>query len=123
MEAMACGVPCILPDWSAFGDWAKGAAALIPCTSTALQSFSPSVNVIGGVADEKQFVAALDLMYREKDHRLNVGQYGRGRVCESRFQWKTIGDQWIEALDSLFVEKPVVSTEIWQDLKATEVQV
>lgn len=48
MEAMACSVPCILPDWSAFGDWAAGAAALVPCTSTAPQTFSPTVNVIRG---------------------------------------------------------------------------
>jgi glycosyltransferase involved in cell wall biosynthesis len=34
MEAMACGVPCILPDWSAYGDWARDAAVLVPCTST-----------------------------------------------------------------------------------------
>ena len=123
MEAMACKVPCILPDWAALGDWAKGAAAMIPCTSTALQSFSPTVNVIGGIADEKQFIAALDKLYREKEHRQLIGELGYQRVTEPRFNWNVIGEQWLEALDSLFAEKTQeASTEIWK-VKANTVEV
>lgn len=124
MEAMACGVPCILPDWAAFGEWARGAAMLVPCTSTAPQSFSPSVNVIGGVADEKLFIAALDKCYREKDHREAVGSYGMARILEDRFRWETIGARWVELLDTLFAGKQSEdSGEIWQDLKTTEIEV
>jgi D-inositol-3-phosphate glycosyltransferase len=118
MEAMACGVPCILPDWSAFGDWAKGAAAMVPCTSTAPQTFSPTVNVIGGIADEKAFVAALDALYRDKNHRELIGSLGYKRVSEDRFRWDVIGERWVSLLNSVFEPpKPLVSDEIWQELK------
>jgi len=116
-------VPCILPDWSAFGDWASGACALVPCTSTALQTFSPTVNVIGGVADEKAFVQALDTLYRDSSHRELVGSLGMSRVGEDRFRWDTIGNQWVALLESLFAPAaPLVSGEIWQDLKTPSAQ-
>lgn len=122
LEAMACRVPCIVPEWAALGEWAKGAAAMIPCTSTAPQSFSPVVNVIGGIADEKMFIAALDTLYRDVQHRAAVANLGYARACELRFRWSAIGEQWIAALDALFV-MPTATVEIWQDLKASEVQV
>jgi glycosyltransferase involved in cell wall biosynthesis len=119
MEAMACSVPCILPDWSAFGDWAVGAAALVPCTSTALQTFSPTVNVVGGVADEKAFVQALDTLYRDKSHRELVGSLGMSRISDQTFRWDYIGQRWLELLDSIFTPPtPLIGEEIWQDLKA-----
>lgn len=118
MEAMACGVPCVLPDWSAHGDWAKGAAAMVPCTSTALQTFSPSVNVIGGVADEKAFIEALDLMYRDRQQRELIGSLGFQRVSEERFRWDNIGEQWLNVLDLvLSPPAPRVTGDVWQELK------
>lgn len=118
MEAMACKVPCILPEWSAFGDWAKGAAALVPCTSTALQSFSSTVNVIGGVADERAFIEALDLLYRDKQHRELVSSLGYARVLEPRFRWQSIGELWVDLIDKVITPpEPIVTGEIWQELK------
>lgn len=123
MEAMACKVPCILPEWSAFGDWAKGAAALVPCTSTALQTFSPTVNVIGGVAGEREFVEALDVLYRDRGHRQVIAQRGFERVSEPRFRWETIGQQWIEVINSVVTPAaPIVGNEIWQELKSEAVR-
>lgn len=123
MEAMACKVPCILPEWSAFGDWAKGAAALVPCTSTALQTFSPTVNVIGGVAGEREFVEALDVLYRDRGHRQVIAQRGFERVSEPRFRWEIIGQQWIEVISSVVTPAaPIVGNEIWQELKSEAVR-
>lgn len=117
MEAMACGVPCIVPEWSALGDWAKGAAAMVPCTSTALQTFSPTVNVIGGVADERAYVEALDKLYREKAHRELVGSLGLSRVSEPRFRWDNIGQRWLDVLDTFFEPPvPLVTGGVWQEI-------
>src|SRR4030042_4693883 len=50
MEGMACGVPQIVPDWSALGEWAREAALLVPCSTHAV---TPNgVNVVGGAPDK-----------------------------------------------------------------------
>jgi glycosyltransferase involved in cell wall biosynthesis len=102
MEAMACGVPCILPDWSAFGDWAKDAAALVPCTSTRVDF--PYQNVIGGVPDEDEFIVALDTIYRDSTWRMQVAGNGTRRVSEDRFRWATIGQGYAAAIGNVLAE-------------------
>jgi glycosyltransferase involved in cell wall biosynthesis len=123
LEAMACGVPCILPAWSALGDWAKGAAALVPCTTTALQS-DQTVNgtaVIGGVADQRAFIEALDALYRDKHQRKVVANLGLARAREPQFRWDSIGAEWVGALDALFAAPEQVNgDEIWQELKPAQ---
>lgn len=96
MEAMSCGVPCILPDWSGYGDWAFDAARLVRCTSTAIGP--PYMNVLGGVADEAQFIIALDQLYRDRNALASWGRSGRERVSEARFRWANIGQRWLETL-------------------------
>jgi glycosyltransferase involved in cell wall biosynthesis len=102
MEAMACGVPCILPDWSAFGDWARDAAVLVPCTSTRVDF--PYVNVIGGVVDEEEFIAELDRLYRDNTWRMQVAGNGQRRVSEERFRWAVIGQQYAAVIENLLAE-------------------
>ncbi len=97
-EGMACGVPQIVPDWSALGELTKGAARLVPCTSTAIGP--PFVaNVIGGVADEREFIAALEMMYQGKSARTPWLEAGLNKVRESRFDWSVIGERWVNVLE------------------------
>lgn len=96
LEAMACGVPCILPDYAALGEWAKDAAVLVPCTSTAIGP--PYVNVIGGIPDEAAFIAALDNLYLNPDVRATHAHRGLALACSDRFRWSTIGRQWVDLL-------------------------
>lgn len=98
LEGMACGVPQIVPDWSALGEWAKGAAWLVPCTSTAIGP--PYVNVIGGVPDEAEFIRALNALYRNKDVRRINRQAALERAGEERFRWPVIGKQVSDVLTS-----------------------
>lgn len=94
LEAMACEVPCILPDWSALGEWARDAAILIPCTSTAITTaqIGPSAGVIGGVPDEEIFIQQLDLLYRNRTLRSEIAAQGFKRAHEDRFHWSQVGD-------------------------------
>lgn len=96
LEAMACGIPCVLPDWSAFGDWARDAAWLVKCPTTHIGP--PYVNVIGGVPDQDEFMRALSRMYIDKQAREQNGQAALERAQESRFRWANIGKQYVEVL-------------------------
>ena len=118
MEAMACGVPCIVPDWSALGDWAKGAVCTVPCTTTSLQN--AGLTVIGGVVDERLFIEALDLLYRDHDRRKEVARLGLQRVSQSRFRWRNIGDEWVKLLKGLFAVPEESTGEVWQELNPAQ---
>jgi glycosyltransferase involved in cell wall biosynthesis len=97
MEGMACGVPAIVPDWSALGEVCRDAVRLIPCTSTVVGP--PYVNVIGGVADEAQFIEALDALYTAKEVRADLSRRGLARMSEPLFRWESIGEAWTEVLE------------------------
>lgn len=103
LEAMACGVPCIVPDWSALGCWAADGAWMVPCSTTHVGP--PYVNVVGGVVDKDPFVDALQAMYSDPLVRRTIAQAGRKLAGNDRFRWSTIGRSYVEALDSLMAAK------------------
>lgn len=102
-EGMACGVSQIVPRWSALGELCKGAAFVIPCTSTVIGP--PYVNVIGGVPDETLFIEALDQLYLDRRLRESWGARARDRAIENRFQWSVIGEQYLHVLATAFNQK------------------
>lgn len=91
-EGMACGVPQIVPAWSALEELTKDAAMQVPCSTTAIGP--PYVNVIGGVADEERFVNYMEALYKNALIREQFGKRGYDRVHEPRFSWDNIGAQW-----------------------------
>lgn len=107
-EGMACGVPQIVPDWSALGELAEEAAVLVPCTSIAINPTAPGLNVIGGVADEKRFVEVLDHLYRKPEWRQQYAEAGLKRVAEDRFRWENIGQKYLELLNTLVGTREVI---------------
>lgn len=88
MEAMACGISCVFGDWAAYGDWARPAAMLIPCTST--QASLNKVNIIGGIVDKQGFVAALDNLYRYPEARRVLGARGVELANDPKYRWPNI---------------------------------
>jgi glycosyltransferase involved in cell wall biosynthesis len=89
LEAMACGIPSIAPDWAALGEWGKGAMQLIPCTSTAIGP--PYLNVIGGIADEELFIKALDNLYVSREEQKKWSKVALAKTEEDQFRWNTVG--------------------------------
>lgn len=107
LEGMACGVPQIVPDWAALGDWGKRGAWMVPCTTTVVGS--PYVNVIGGVPDEKMFITALQKLYIDTRARKNNAQAALECAQQPCFQWSDVGDAWVRTLDGLL--QPVHEAE------------
>src|SRR5688572_12640923 len=64
LEAMACGVPQIVPDFAALGEWPKGAVVNVP-VEHGLANFGFQAFGIGATPLEEPFIAALDRMYRD----------------------------------------------------------
>jgi len=113
MEGMACGVPQVVPQWSALGEWAT-AAEQVPCYSHAAtpstgHSFAP--NVIGGIADRREFCAALDRVYRSKERRSHMIDAGF-KLCDKReHRWSSIGVATADAIRRTVLGHPVVQKQ------------
>lgn len=103
MEAMACGIPCIVPRWSALEDWAS-AAIQIPCSTFA--ATQNRIGVIGGVPDREPFVEALQALYASPKLRETTSQAGLDLMREPRFRWENIGVAFEAAIDQALCLEP-----------------
>ena len=111
MESMACGVPCVVPEWSALADWAKDAAVFSPCGDIAgtINSFAPmsgaKIAVIGGVPNKADNVAALDRLYRDADFYGDARARGLALVNRPEFRWPAIGQGVLAAVENALVSR------------------
>ncbi|MBN8417454.1 MAG: glycosyltransferase family 4 protein [Verrucomicrobia bacterium] len=90
MEGMACGVPQIVPEASALGEWATPAVK-IPCSRTL---FHPEINTTGSLVDEAPFVAALQALYQSEAERCRLAAEGLAHVRHEAFRWETVARQF-----------------------------
>lgn len=101
LEAMACGVPCIVSDWAAYSSWIPDDCAIkVECTSTALSSpLNSQAYVIGGVADKEQTVGALSKLYLYENERRRLSENGL-RLAKS-LSWENAGRELVKVLDNV----------------------
>ena len=92
MEGMACGVPQIIPDWAALGEWAKDAAYLVNCNTIAVTP--NNINVIGGVVDGGVMVKALNDVYEKDSLRSELICKGLDLVEKPEYNWINIAEKF-----------------------------
>lgn len=98
MEGMACGIPQIVPDWAALGEWPTGAAAQIPCEE---MCFPTPTNQIGGVMDRVHTVNALESVYLYPDQRAMMVEEGLKIVRDPKYRWTNIARKFAESLETV----------------------
>jgi FkbM family methyltransferase len=110
LEAMSCGVPCVLTDWSGYSSWVPDDAAIkIHCPHTQLTApLNSKAYVIGGVADKGKVVAALQKLYTfpEMREKLSV----RGQEVAKELSWKNTGDKLIDVIEKV-IEREAIQQE------------
>lgn len=89
MEGMACGVPQIVPDWAALGEWADPALK-IPCGT---QLAHPGINTLGALPDKEAFLQALDHLHDDAGRRAKLSRDGLAFVSQPRFAWGAVARQ------------------------------
>jgi glycosyltransferase involved in cell wall biosynthesis len=98
MEGMACGVPQIVPKWSALGEWTGRGAIQVPCTTTAVTPCM--INVIGGVPDEEMTIQALQGLYQDVHLREKYSKNALEIAARPEYRWPAVGRAFGEALDA-----------------------
>lgn len=109
LEGMACGIPQIVPNYAGLGEICKDAAWMVPCTSTAINTVAPRLNIVGGVADEALFIAALSALYNNRSYRETNGKAALERASLPRYRWTNIGAEWLKVVD-------LVCSQKWQEV-------
>lgn len=97
MEAMACGIPCIVPDWAALGEWPGNAVLKVACNEIACTPHD--INVVGGVVDRDAMILALDQLYRHPEERERLRRLGISHVQQPQYRWDAIASRFNDALE------------------------
>lgn len=111
MEGMACGVPQIVPQYAALGQfdgqdpdvagggWVDGMAArFVPVGAPYFTAHQ--ANAMRRAPIKKAVVDAMDAMWLDKKGRDNLGRAARRWVLRKDFRWSNIAAGFTEALDS-----------------------
>lgn len=98
LEAMACGVPCVLPRWAAYESWAQGVATLVSCTNTALTApFNGGAYTIGGIMDQGLAIEALEHMYHNRRNHDTT----TGIELARRLSWDNTCKRFVDAIATI----------------------
>ncbi len=107
MEGMSHGVPQIVPDWAALGEWTGKGVERIHCTT---QLAHPGINTIGAIPDRLPFVNAVDQMYRSAELRAESAKAVREWVNQAPFRWTDIAGQFNRILNLATASRRVPRT-------------
>lgn len=101
IEGMACGIPQMVPQYAALGEWAAGGAYMIPCAGERVAH--NIINTIGAIPEKEAFIRALDLFYRNPEVRSKYAAMALAKASEPQFSWDRIADQFNEALKDMVI--------------------
>ena len=103
-EAMACGVPCLLPNASAFSSWPGDAAAGFECSGSALVApLHMHPHTIGSIPDRADCIRSLDWLYRNATARERFAK--AGLELASKLTWEASGEAFARIVESVAGEK------------------
>lgn len=104
LEAMACGVPVVAPDFSGLGSWAAPAARLVPCDAHAMTApMNGALYTVGGIPSRGAVIDALDDLHDRPElrdrHRL------LGLELAHQFSWGASGSAIRDLLEQIVPER------------------
>lgn len=96
-EAMACKVPCIVPDYSALSEWPNGGVFYVPVTDTP-DAVTSGANTVHRTLDIYWAIEALENLYQSETLRNELGNRGYEVATQDKFLWPNIALEF----DTLF---------------------
>lgn len=105
-EAMACGVPAVVPNAAATGEdgWVGDAAIRVPCDTHALTApMNAQPYTIGAIPDREETVRALNRLYASTALRSTLRERGLAKAAE--YTWERTGRMMVELLERVVRER------------------
>lgn len=99
-EAMAVGIPAILPKHSALAEWPQGNAEymdIYPWPSLT----DRGLNTIHHVTEMESAIAALHKMYTDVEYRKQLGKQSQAHMNQDCFKWPVIANQFTEIINGV----------------------
>lgn len=98
-EAMAVGIPCILPKHSALADWPKDNALFVDCYDFPFLT-DRGLNTIHHIIDVEKSIEALQYLYENKDVRDELGERSYAFMQQIQFNWEWISGEFIQVINN-----------------------
>lgn len=112
LEAMACGVECILPNHSAFGEnggWVEqNCAYRVACNGVALTA--PQGNhpyTVGSIADKEETVKCLEFLYQQRG-KLGVTRDDAMSLAK-KLSWQNTGTLFVDLIERFMTNREAQS--------------
>jgi D-inositol-3-phosphate glycosyltransferase len=100
LEAMACGVPCVVGDAGGLASWASSSAYMAwGDTSQIIGPLNSFAYTVGSVPTVSDLAAALDDIYRNRDMRLVLAS--EGNLLAQSLSWENAGKSMSQHLDHI----------------------
>jgi D-inositol-3-phosphate glycosyltransferase len=93
MESMACGIPNIVPNYSALGEWANGGVLYTDISDIPLFN-TKGLNTKGGIPRMDSTIRALELLYKQEAERTRIAQAGYELIQRPMFTWTAVAQEF-----------------------------
>lgn len=101
-ESMACAVPQLVNDHSCLKELIEASNGGLTVKNAAWIANPNGINTFGGVADLDDIVEKLNILYNNKDLRIQLAQNGYEFITQDKFKWETIGLQFNKVIKDIF---------------------
>lgn len=116
MEAMACGMPALVPNYSALAEWPNGAVEYMQVHDTPWANIN-NIDTIHRFIDVDTAVEKLEYLYQNKTRRDELGQLAVKHVTQKHFMWKNIAERFNQIFKNTR-SVGIQGEQSWQDLAA-----
>jgi len=113
LETMSCGIPNVISDYSAHGDWAKGVALKIKLVA---KIHEPITNHIKGIVDINHAAKQISLLYNSKEMIKDYKK--RSLKLAEKLQWKNVVVKWKELIDEIDISS--LTSDRYERINITE---
>jgi D-inositol-3-phosphate glycosyltransferase len=99
-EAMAAGLPVIIPRHSALAEWPEDNCEYAEVYPVPFLT-DRGLNTVHHITEMESAIAALHRLYTDRNRRTHLGNLGYLHMRKDKFNWKNIANQFMEIVDGI----------------------